>query len=322
MVLVIILLFLFSWKIECFNKTVLLPIVIDFPENFSSPSLSQDFRNACVFLSNKNSRTASFFELNIMHIHGNAPVKYLINSNREFKKVCAKNDKTVAYYNIEVVGVKETGSDFTNTSIKAALSSRPLKRVVTGDEGCDCKYSHCGIFPNKRSIIAREYFSETFMPKWEFLGSSKPSQSIVYIPLGPRFDYGLSPWGGSDNTTSTRKWLFNLIISSTSDSRKKLFSSVKSQTFAKQLGGSLPYVANMAHSWHGTSGSNHTDLINSTTYKQILQNSIFTLCPAGKNSVMTNAVKIHTYCMYSRVGTYVCMYVHVCILPTISIDSR
>jgi hypothetical protein len=282
MVLIIIkilLLFLLSWNIECANTT---DLPVDLPKTYSTPSF--DSRNACVFLSaNKNWRTASFLELNILRFRGNASVNYLINNNRELKRVCAKNENTVANYNIEVVGTKETSSDL-DSSIKAALSFRPVKRIVTGDEGCDCKYSHCGLFPNKRNIIAREYFSETFMPKWEFsFGSSKPIDSILYIPLGPRFDYGLSNWDESDNTTSERKWLFNLIISPTTESRKKLFSSVKSQSFAKQLGGSLPYVANMARSWHGSFSSNHSDSINTTTYKYILQNSVFTLCPTGKN---------------------------------------
>eukprot|EP01035_Chromulina_nebulosa_P034291 gene34291-45997_t len=243
-------------------------------------------QNVCVF--HHNWRTASLFELNALSFRGNGSLKYIVNDNSQLKKNC-KSGLTSTPYNVELVSVQGNNVNYNfqyADELKGALFSKPVKRIVTGDEECDCKFSDCGIFPNMKAVVARQYFSEKLMPQWEFGGSfkSRPN-SIAFIPLGPRYDFGLihQSLKATDYYPANRTWLFNLIISPTSESRKRLVKVINSTSFSKSLKSPIPYFMNVASHWHGKFGAAAPDTINSTTYKQILLNSFFTLCPNGNN---------------------------------------
>lgn len=246
-----------------------------------SRDMKSRLQNVCVF--HHNWRTASLFELNALSIQGNGSLKYTVNDNSQLKKNC-KSGLPSTPYNVELVSVQGNNVNYNfqyADELKGALFSKPVKRIVTGDEECDCKFSDCGIFPNMKAVVARQYFSEKLMPQWEFGGSfkSRPN-SIAFIPLGPRSDFGLIRQS-ADYYPANRTWLFNLIISPTSESRKRLVKVINSTSFSKSLKSPVPYFMNVANHWHGKFGAAAPDTINSTTYKQILLNSFFTLCPNG-----------------------------------------
>ncbi len=255
--------------------------------NKSRDNMKQKLRllqNVCVF--HHNWRTASLFELNVLSLRGNGSLKYIVNDNTQLKKNC-KIGLINTGYNIELVSLQGSVINYNypyTEATKEALSSRPGKRIVTGDEDCDCKFSDCGIFPNMKGVVGRQYFSEKLMPQWEFGGSVKGRpNTIAFIPLGPRSDFGLIPWTQEppeyDSTNKT--WVFNLIISPTSESRKRLAKMLNTTSFKKGIKGPVPFIVNVAKQWHGKFGAAAPDSINSTLYKQILQNSVFTLCPNG-----------------------------------------
>jgi len=167
---------------------------------------------------------------------------------------------------------------------RSKLNTKRIKhyhKVIVGDEYCECRSSHCGTLFNPEGIIARAYFSEKYMPNFEFRTHSDSKAhshaTLAYLPLGPRLDFGLV--GGE--RTQSKKWLFNLIISPTSESRKNLVKMVNSSSFAKQF--NSRFILNVADKWHGDFGANAANLVNSTAYKNVLLRSTFTLCPVGQN---------------------------------------
>ena len=246
--------------------------------------LKSRVQSVCVF--HHNWRTASLFELNALSIRGNGSLKYIVNDNTQFKKSC-KSGLVSTPYNVELVSAQGNIVNYNYQyagEIKGALSSKPAKRIVTGDELCDCKFPDCGIFPNMKGVVARQYFSEKLLPQWEFGGSfnARPN-SIAFIPLGPRSDFGLIHWTqqATESYSTNRTWLFNLIISPTSESRKQLVKVINSTNFTKNFKSPVNYFMNVANHWHGKFGAAAPDTINSTKYKQILLSSVFTLCPNG-----------------------------------------
>ena len=249
----------------------------------NSKSSNSSSRYVCVF--HNNWRTASLFELNVLLLRGNSSIDYIVNDISEEPKARCEINKSTSDYNIELIRIKNRGfaqidSNLTD-KLKEYLLSKPLKAIISGDEQCSCKQADCGSFPNPKSIVGREYFTEKLMHNWEFSPSfnTRPN-SIAYIPLGPRQDFGLVPL----SSPRTKKlWVFNLIISPTTVARKRLAAFVESNAFYSVIGKQNPFMIHIAEQWHGEFGAPAADSINSTTYKHILRHSVFTLCPAGKS---------------------------------------
>jgi hypothetical protein len=218
-----------------------------------------------------------------LSIRGNSSAEFIVNDAKVVKKGCYTGSKASAI-NLELVGVSGDiilfDFEFAG-NVKASYSSRPVRKIVSGDEECICKHSDCGVFPNSKGIVGREYYSDKYMHQWEF-GTSFGTRrnSVAFIPLGPRLDFGLVSW--ADEPSTDRMLLFNLIISPTTYSRKKLVAFVNSSAFTKSLGHSVPFVLNIAKQWHGNFGANYADTFNSTQYKNVLKHSVFTLCPTGE----------------------------------------
>lgn len=253
-----------------------------------APAILKKATKVCVF--HHNWRTASLFELNVLKFRGNSSFSFIVNE----AKGCGPGSKSVGY-NVELVSMmgKTITFDYEySASLQAAYISRPARRIITGDEECMCRFSDCGIYPNPRGVIAREYFTDRFMHQWEF-GSSFGSRhnSVAYIPLGPRMDFGFVPWTGKP---TQRLWLFNLIVSPTTSSRRKLVAFVNSTGFAKSVGQAVPFVLNIAKTWHGDFGANTADTVNSSVYKYVLHHSVFTLCPSG--TCFLNTITLRSNC--------------------------
>jgi hypothetical protein len=147
--------------------------------------------------------------------------------------------------------------------------------------------------------ILRNYWDETQM-----------EHDIRYLPLGPRYEYPII----DDNTNNgiktsvNRRYLFNMMVSLDTDPQRQVLetslleasalSSEKHKAFERSEGGSsrtreggmlLPrlhecYIHN-SKEWQSTIPEviEKDQLVPTSSYQEVLLDSVFTLCPSGHN---------------------------------------
>lgn len=234
-----------------------------------------------VYLYSNNWRTTSFFALNNMQIYGNGSIRCVVMNDSNYftlgenlsSQYSSYIDLINAYHNSSS-GKSEFRSQF--DCVTAMEKGVFFSSALLGDEFCDCSREICNSTKNSIGVFARAYFSSAYMPNFEF--GLTNSDSIAYLPLGPRLDFGLI-----SNPASTKIWLFNLIISPTSESRSNLLTIINSTTFSKSLKFGQKYFLNVAEKWTGDFNGKKFGRLNSSEYKEVLLSSIFTLCPLGRN---------------------------------------
>ena len=134
------------------------------------------------------------------------------------------------------------------------------KTMLTNDENCsDNRYD------------ARGYYSSTMT-------------DMTYLPLGPRYDSWdamvalMNQNGSVIAASSQRKYAFNAIFSiSTHSGRSILAEEVQKE------GNNLPSFIRLPSVWKPDPNNPSNDSVDSTTYMQVLLDSVFTLAPAGHN---------------------------------------
>ncbi len=139
------------------------------------------------------------------------------------------------------------------------LNYSTCKSMLTNDEFCaDNRYD------------ARGYYSSALADK-------------AYLPLGPRYD-AWEAFGVLMNQNvpimpaSQRKYAFNAIYSlSTNEGRAVLEEVIQKE------GGSLSSFVQISPEWVQNPNSAANPLADTTTYMQVLLDSIFTFAPAGHN---------------------------------------
>lgn len=153
---------------------------------------------------------------------------------------------------------------------------QPYLRMVVGDEACRCnKEKVC----NGNDVAFREFWAD----KYE-------KSKLIYLPLGPRYEFRLVPDKLREVEPSERKYLFNFVGSAVGTER-----SVISKIFETQLD-QFPFLkqgyVSMTEKWFRVPGGKKGGL-RPEPYKKLLLESKFTLCPQGFN--------YDTYRMYEAI---------------------
>jgi len=132
------------------------------------------------------------------------------------------------------------------------------KTMLTNDEHCD-----------DNRYEARGYYSSAMA-------------DMTYLPLGPRYDswHAFSSFmienGSVIAASSQRKYTFNAIFTkSTNIGRSILVDEIQKE------GNILSSFVHIADTWAHDPNNPANDLIDTTTYMQVLLESVFTLAPAG-----------------------------------------
>jgi hypothetical protein len=146
---------------------------------------------------------------------------------------------------------------------RAALAGSTDGLVVMGDEYCKCPPEVAAM------ATARQYASKSYS---DWFANHSRVQGAMHLPLGPRLEF--KPiLASAIPLASSRRFLFNLIVSPTSASRKRLAANVRRgpDTFIHVTPG---FSAN---------ASQARGFVPPDQYREILLTSKFTLCPAGHN---------------------------------------
>jgi hypothetical protein len=216
----------------------------------------------CVYCTNP--RTASIFKTQILQRYGAGVFDYVVESTqRNCRKKYPNSPIVGMLYQKAIVGIKQLDS----------LISTLDGFVIMGDEMCNT--------PTNINVKAhaRQYFSQHYVD-YLTLHPIENAFSTVYLPLGPRFEF--QPVAYSDIPPSmSRQLIFNLIVSPTSIGRKKLVDQL--QVAIKQnIYDSSRVFVHITPAFR-TNVSASEGFIPPEQYRATMLNSIFTLCPAGKN---------------------------------------
>ena len=147
--------------------------------------------------------------------------------------------------------------------------------VVQGDEYCRCPFKTC---EDGALVQARQYYNRQY-------DKSAAETVPMYLPLGPRLDFLRVKASGASHAplpASRRSFLLNLIVSPTNPARKRLAVSVKQREAVWAKGGQRVFV-HITPSWSSKFNDTASGFISTEQYKQVLESSAFTLCPAGHN---------------------------------------
>ena len=118
---------------------------------------------------------------------------------------------------------------------------------------------------------ARGYYSSTLT-------------NVTYLPLGPRYDswdaFETLNQNGSTTITasSQRKYVFNAIFSENTSAGRSILADIN-----KKQGNDLASFVQIAEYWQPDPNNPSNDLLDTTSYIQVLLESTFTLAPAGYN---------------------------------------
>lgn len=208
--------------------------------------LLKNLTKVCV--QSANPRTASLFSSNYMALRWKGRFKY-VPGNR----MCPPTRPWI------VLG---EGERLPNATI----------RVITGDEGCVCKAESCGDVQN---VQFRQYHSSHYQTWASAHGKSK----TIWHPLGPRYEFGTIP-REKVRPSDQRQLLFNMIVSPTSRARTSLYAALKHYVNKGAFGKHKIYL-HMTPEWRPS--LNGTGYVSVPEYKELLVNSLFTLCPIGHN---------------------------------------
>jgi hypothetical protein len=207
-----------------------------------------------------NPRTASLFHSQTLRRTGNGKFDYIVSNNKRCPNVTAPVTVRMLY--------QKAISGYTQAQLNALFNSPDKLVIIMGDEFCRCPVEICS-----NRAHARQYYSQSYVD-YVTQNPSLDGTPTVYLPLGPRLEFQkVTP--SEIVLSSSRELLFNLIVSPTSPSRKRLANMV-----AKEK---LPNV--FVHVTPAFSGnaSEAKGFVPPEEYRKILLNSKFTLCPAGHN---------------------------------------
>ena len=202
----------------------------------------------CVF--SGNPRTASLFTTDTLRRVGNGVFDYQVTDKR-----CPPRSPQVRMH------FQKYLADLPSAALKTLLEQMD-GLVVMGDEFCKCPPEVCA------QATARQYFSRQYQEYFEKNGAV----GATHLPLGPRLEFKPVPASAAP-LTSTRRLLYNLIVSPTSPSRKVLANSVRRD------------ASTFVHVTPGFAGnaSQAKGFVPPDEYRDVLLSSQFTLCPAGHN---------------------------------------
>eukprot|EP00961_Rhodomonas_salina_P239812 3239540-Rhodomonas_salina.1 len=145
-------------------------------------------------------------------------------------------------------------------------------RVVPGDEWCGCKVEQCG---NVQQQQFRQYHSSHFQ-EW---ARANGKRETMWHPLGPRYEFGTIP-REKVGPPDQRQLLFNMIVSPTSGARRKLYNFLNETVHQGGFGKHKVFL-HMTPGW--STSLNSRGYVKVPQFKEILANSVFTLCPVGHN---------------------------------------
>lgn len=208
--------------------------------------LLRNLTKVCV--QSANPRTASLFSSNYMALRWKGRFNYVPQKRR-----CPPASPWV---------LLEEGERHANATI----------RVSTGDEGCRCKVESCGAIQN---VQFRQYYSSHYRTWARAHGKSE----AIWHPLGPRYEFGTIS-REKVRPPEHRRLLFNMIVSPTSRARKQLYAALKQSVHQGAFGKYEVYLR-MTPEWRPS--LNGAGYVSVPEYKELLLNSIFTLCPIGHN---------------------------------------
>jgi len=221
-------------------------------------------REVCLISSNP--RTASVFISKYLDYRGNGHFDYLTTSD-------AKNTKCKDLPIIKMVFQKDLPSWVSSKSI----DYRKATYIVHGDEFCRCPNKYCS---TDEFAPVRQYYSRKYDNIDADIDTVTPP---MYMPLGPRYDVVTNRIEEDDlKPSQNRQYYLNFIASPTNTDRRSLLNMLKENPyFAKD---SSKYFVHMTPGWSKMSADNAAGYIKAEQYREILLESIFTLCPAGHNS--------------------------------------
>lgn len=236
----------------------------------------------CVY--GKNFRHTSLFRHNLINKYGSGKFTFKVSNTT----VCKKTDYSIFMVHFVKCCVSKLDA---KKLIKKGIATHDVT-IVTGDEYCLLKAS----LPHYR-----QYFTSTvgYISTRPMTLTSTFSQEIsvdqelrvpLYFPLGPRTEFTLIEPFEVKSITS-RQYLFNFIGSLSSPSRKLLNISLSS--FSNQdRDTKLPFFLHTTDRWRRDL-TEENGYISPLKYRDILIDSIFTLCPYGHNP---EAYRIYEAC--------------------------
>jgi len=235
-------------------------------EDLSKPSSStaSNVQRLQICVSSTNPRTASLFHSQTLKRKGGGKFDYVVTSKR-----CPSGSINTPPVSVKMM-YQKTLSNYSPAQLDALFSSPENLVIVMGDEFCRCPVEICSARAH-----ARQYYSQSYV---DYLTQhpNPDANPTVYLPLGPRLEF--SPVQDSEIVPSSkRKFDFNLIVSPTSPSRKRLASMV--QKGGNSFGSTFVHVTPA----FAGNASEAKGFVAPDEYRRILLNSKFTLCPAGHN---------------------------------------
>eukprot|EP00039_Didymoeca_costata_P000222 m.44628 g.44628 ORF g.44628 m.44628 type:complete len:423 (+) comp10128_c0_seq1:216-1484(+) len=161
--------------------------------------------------------------------------------------------------------------------------------MVTGDEAGDWglkrrdKYYGLhgpgNMFPSNNShphghIILPSYAKPWFRQYYDNRQVEVFGNDVRFIPLGSRLEF---PDLDIDNLTPTtnRKYVYSFMVGLTDPSRERLHNLLLADT---HIAKDKAYI-HVSAGWHPN--ANHEDYVKPDTYANVMQNSVFSLCPKG-----------------------------------------
>ena len=225
------------------------------------PEGEEDLRRLKICVVSSNPRTASLFHSKTLRRKGKGKFDYIVTSRR-----CPLN-ATTAPVVVKMLYQKSL-SEMSSPQLNSLFNSPENLIIVMGDEFCRCPVEVCSMRAH-----ARQYYSQSYVD-YVTQHPSADANPTVYLPLGPRIEFPVVR-DSEVVRSSKRKLLFNLIVSPTSPSRKKLAVMVNNGDFESIFVHVTPAFAGNASQAKG--------FVSPEEYKKTLLDSKFTLCPAGHN---------------------------------------
>ena len=136
--------------------------------------------------------------------------------------------------------------------------------IVTGDE-------YCSDLVDNSDYDYRNYHSDALMA----------STGVKYIPLGPRFEFERVPFSQVKRSMG-RKHLFNFVGALSSTDRKKMVAFLTPENLAEKGVSLSDGFIHTIDRWYQKATEKNGYILPSR-YREILIDSVFTLCPAGHN---------------------------------------
>lgn len=220
-----------------------------------------------------NPRQGSLFRTNYLGDMGSGKYKYLPQTKCAWE---APRVRLISYVKCCTSPTK------VKKSINAANDEFDII-IITGDEYCHINDPrvHFRQYHGTKSVhLSKHIPTNAYIENFD-VKMMNSNQYPVYIPLGPREEFLFERIKGFADSAN-RKYVYNFLGSMTSPSRAVLRTVVGADLASSENAKRFPNFLHITDKWHLTVTKSN-GYIEPDKYKQVLLDSMFTLCPTGHN---------------------------------------